>query len=147
MVFWTLTRIRSYKSYNFFGIFSTRQGPTIQRFWTKSLEPFFCNIVKTQKVQWQVPFAHARFFSKMLLPCPMSTSRLCTKFEVRSSFRLGCRVVTDRQTCRQIDYFSKTTFSDSGTFETCRKHKISISEFWKLVTPLQYFQYLICYLR
>ena len=57
-------------------------------------------------------------FSKMLLSRPMSTSRLCTKFEVCSSFRLGCRVTTDRQTDRhtdrQTDHFSKTTFWTQG---------------------------------
>ena len=135
MVFLTLTRIRSYKSLNILGIFSTHQGPTIQRFWKKSLDPFFCNIVKTPKVLWQVPFAHARF-------CRKCCCRVLWA-QVHSSCRLGCRVVTDRQT----DHFSKTTFSDSETSETCRKHKISISDFWKLVTPLQYFQYLICYIR
>ena len=68
--FFTLTKIRSYKSFNFWAIFTTRQGPTIQRFWKKSLEPFFCNIVKTQKVLWQVPFAHARCFRKFCCRVP-----------------------------------------------------------------------------
>ena len=46
----------------------------------------------------------------------MSTSRLCSKFEVRSSFRLGCRVVTDIQTDkRQTElFFQKTLFRTRG---------------------------------
>ena len=70
-------------------------------------------------------------FSKMLLSCPMSTSRLCTKFEVLSLFRLGCRVVTGRQTDRQT-IFQKPLFRTRGPLKRVEntKYRYRIFENW-----------------
>ena len=72
-----------------------------------------------------------RDFSKMLQSRPMSTSRLCTKFEVRSSFRLGCRVVTDRPTDRQT-IFQKTLFRTQEPMKRVEntKYRYRIFENW-----------------
>ena len=61
----------------------------------------------------------------------MSTSRLCTKFEVRSSFRLGYRVVTDRHTDRQT-IFQKPLFRTQGPLKRVEntKYRYRIFENW-----------------
>ena len=74
----------------------------------------------------QLPFAHVRFSRK---PYYDVRQVLGTRVPNLKSIALLVRAVVGFHSDRQTDQCSKTTFSESAPSKTCRKHKISNSEF------------------